>query len=138
MEDSLAARIVLNHLDLLEKHRYAEIAKALGVSVETVGAGGQGDLAARAQAGPRLRRPGAAYIVPDVFIHKMGDDYVVSLNESAVPRLRLSGYYQRVLNDGAVAETPRSICRSGCARRDGWSSRSTSASRRSSRSPTRS
>ena len=24
MEESLAARIVLNHLDLLEKHRYAE------------------------------------------------------------------------------------------------------------------
>ena len=33
----------------------------------------------------------------------MGDDYVVSLNESAVPRLRLAGYYQRVMNDSAVA-----------------------------------
>ena len=29
-----------------------------------------------------------AYIVPDVFIHKMGEDYVVLLNEGAVPRLR--------------------------------------------------
>ena len=48
----------------------------------------------------------AAYIVPDVVIHKMGDEYVVALNEEAVPRLRLSGYYQRVLQDGdASAET---------------------------------
>src|ERR1700674_1585530 len=32
MEESLAARIISNHLDLLEKHRYAEIAKALSVA----------------------------------------------------------------------------------------------------------
>src|SRR6266404_4110339 len=51
MEESLAARIVSNHLDLLEKHRYTEIAK--------------------------------------------------------VPRLRLAGYYQRVLNDVDVAPETR-------------------------------
>src|SRR5439155_7812923 len=33
-------------------------------------------------------------------------DYVITLNEDAVPRLRLSGYYQRVLRDGdATTET---------------------------------
>src|SRR5882672_5308174 len=37
MEESLAARIVLNHLGLLEKHRYNEIAKFLGVSLDMVG-----------------------------------------------------------------------------------------------------
>ena len=37
MEESLAARVVLNHLDLLEKHRYNEIAKALGVPLDMVG-----------------------------------------------------------------------------------------------------
>jgi RNA polymerase sigma-54 factor len=37
MEESLAARVVLNHLDLLERHRYAELAKALGVPLEVVG-----------------------------------------------------------------------------------------------------
>ncbi|MGO9800197.1 MAG: RNA polymerase sigma-54 factor, partial [Candidatus Binatus sp.] len=37
MEESLAAKIVTSHLDLLEKHRYAEIAKVLSVPVETVG-----------------------------------------------------------------------------------------------------
>ena len=37
---------------------------------------------------------------------KIGDDYVVTLNESAVPRLRLASYYQRVMNDGqSRAET---------------------------------
>src|SRR5579885_3545309 len=34
MEESLAAQIVRSHLNLLEKRRYAEIAKATGVSVQ--------------------------------------------------------------------------------------------------------
>ena len=100
MEDSLAARIVKNHLGLLERHRYAELAKVLGVSQ---------DLALQAVKVVALLEPKpgrdygeqeAAYIVPDVFIHKLGDEYMVSLNEDAAPRLRLSGYYQRVLRDG--------------------------------------
>src|SRR5207302_7396884 len=50
--------------------------------------------------------PETTYIIPDVFIHKLDDDYVITLNEDAVPRLRLSGYYQRVLRDGdATTET---------------------------------
>src|SRR5260370_16255510 len=42
------------------------------------------------------------YIVPDVFIQKIGNDFIVTLNEGAVPRLRLANYYHRVLNPGAV------------------------------------
>ena len=56
MEESLAARVVGNHLDLLEKHRYNEIAKLLGVSVEAVNQAQKYYLAAGTQAGPRLWR----------------------------------------------------------------------------------
>ena len=44
-----------------------------------------------------------AYVVPDVFIHEDGHDYMVTAQRSAVPRLRLAGYYQRVMNDGQTA-----------------------------------
>jgi RNA polymerase sigma-54 factor len=33
------------------------------------------------------------YISPDIFVHKVGDDYVVMLNEEGLPNLRLSPYY---------------------------------------------
>jgi RNA polymerase sigma-54 factor len=45
--------------------------------------------------------------VPDVFIQKVGNDFLVMLNEEAVPRLRLASYYQRVLSDGAVTNETR-------------------------------
>jgi RNA polymerase sigma-54 factor len=103
MEESLAARVVLNHLDLLEKHRYAEIGKLMGVSLEMVGEAAKIISLLEPKPGRDYGGPEPAYIVPDVYIQKVGDDFMVTLNESAVPRLRLANYYQRVLNDGAVA-----------------------------------
>lgn len=42
MEESLGARIVRQHLDLLEKHRYGEIAKALGVDIKMIAEAARG------------------------------------------------------------------------------------------------
>ena len=106
MEDSLATQIIRTHLGLLEKHRYAEIARATGVSVQTVSQAAKVISLLEPKPAREYGGQEAAYIVPDVIIHKMGDEYVVALNEEAVPRLRLSGYYQRVLHDvDATAET---------------------------------
>ncbi len=106
MEESLAARIVLNHLGLLEKHRYNEIAKALGISLETVNEAAKVIALLEPKPGRDYGGQEPAYIVPDVYIQKIGAEFMVTLNESAVPRLRLANYYQRVLNDGAAtAET---------------------------------
>jgi RNA polymerase sigma-54 factor len=103
MEESLAARVVLNHLDLLEKHRYNEIAKELGVALDMVREAAKTIAMLEPKPGRDYGGAEPTYIVPDVYIQKVGDDFVVTLNESAVPRLRLASYYQRVLNDGAVA-----------------------------------
>ncbi len=103
MEESLAARIVQNHLDLLEKHRYPEIAKALGVEIKMVGEAAKAIGLLEPKPGRDYGGAEPAYIVPDVYVHKLGDDFVVTLNESAVPRLRLANYYPRLLKDGALA-----------------------------------
>jgi RNA polymerase sigma-54 factor len=106
MEESLAAQVVKHHLVLLEKHRYAEIAKALGVPLELVSQAEKVIAVLEPKPGRDYGEQEATYIIPDVFIHKLDDEYIVSLNEDAVPRLRLSSYYQRVLRDGeASAET---------------------------------
>jgi RNA polymerase sigma-54 factor len=107
MEESLAARIVNNHLDLLEKHRYAEIAKVLSVPVDTVGQAAKIISLLEPKPGRDYGGEEPTYVVPDVYIHKVGEDYVVTLNRDAVPRLRLAGYYQRVLNDVDVAPETR-------------------------------
>lgn len=39
----------------------------------------------------------ARYITPDVYVVKLGEEYVVVLNEDGLPRLRVSKYYQDAL-----------------------------------------
>ncbi|MGH7907241.1 MAG: RNA polymerase factor sigma-54 [Candidatus Binataceae bacterium] len=107
MEESLAARIVGNHLEMLEKHRYPEIAKALGVKMEMVGQAIRTISLLEPKPGRDYGGQEPIYVVPDVFIHKIGNDFQVTLNEDAVPRLRLASYYQRVLNDGAITDDAR-------------------------------
>jgi RNA polymerase sigma-54 factor len=106
MEESLAARVVRDHLELLEKHRYGEIARQLGVSVETVGQTAQVISLLEPKPGRDYGGQEPTYVVPDVYITKVGDEYVVTLNREAVPQLRLASYYHRVLSDSnSSAET---------------------------------
>jgi RNA polymerase sigma-54 factor len=107
MDGSLAARIVRDHLELLEKHRYGEIARHLGVPLDTVGAAVKVVSLLEPKPGRDYGGAEPTYVVPDVYIQKVGADYAVTLNRDAVPRLRLAGYYQRVLNDANAASETR-------------------------------
>jgi RNA polymerase sigma-54 factor len=107
MEESLPAQIVHDHLDLLEKHRYGELGRTLGVSVEMIGQAAKVISLLEPKPGRDYGGEEPIYIVPDVYISKVGDDYMVTLNREAVPRLRLAGYYDRVLRDPEIAPETR-------------------------------
>jgi RNA polymerase sigma-54 factor len=41
------------------------------------------------------------YVVPDIFIKQVGDEFVVQLNDDGVPRkLRVSKLYQKLMQQG--------------------------------------
>jgi RNA polymerase sigma-54 factor len=41
------------------------------------------------------------YVSPDVYVYKVGDDYIVSLNEDGLPRLKISNFYRNMLKEGS-------------------------------------
>jgi RNA polymerase sigma-54 factor len=47
----------------------------------------------------------AQYIVPDVFVRKMGDELVVFLNEDGLPKLKIGSYYKSLLDGHLTGET---------------------------------
>ena len=50
----------------------------------------------------------ARYIYPDLVVERVGDDYVISLNDRNVPRLRINRAYQKALlsrSDGDNGKT---------------------------------
>ena len=38
-------------------------------------------------------------MVPDVYVQKVGNDYVITLNEEGIPRLKISPYYSNLMKD---------------------------------------
>lgn len=107
--DELAEPIVREHLGLLEARRFDKIAKELAVPMPEVAA-------AAAYIGSLEPKPGrdydsgdVRYIVPDVYVHKIGDELQISLNDDGLPRLRVSNYYRHVLADEGSGEAKRYI-----------------------------
>jgi len=51
--------------------------------------------------GSRYNRPDSHYVIPDVYVVKIEDQYVAVLNEEGLPQLRISPVYRRLLDKSA-------------------------------------
>lgn len=92
--------LIQNHIRDLEKKNYEAIAKAQNMDVRAVV-----DLCKIVYS--MEPKPGRAFVVsdthyvtPDVYVYKVGDDFVVSLNEDGLPRLKISNFYRNMLKGG--------------------------------------
>jgi RNA polymerase sigma-54 factor len=106
---SLADRIVRDHLLLLEGKRFDKIAKELGVQVDEVVAAANTIATLEPKPGRNYGEGDVRYITPDVFVAKVGDEFVVTLNDEGLPRLRVSSYYRQVLGGADGGDAKRYI-----------------------------
>lgn len=99
LEDSLPATIVRDHLNSLQSRNYGAIAKACGRPIKDILAAI--DVITRLDPYPcrALSDEEIHYIIPDVYIHKLGDEYVIVLNDEGLPRLQISSAYQEMLEN---------------------------------------
>ncbi len=90
-------RLIDRHLENLEARKQGPIVRDLRVD-ETEVRRLLGLLRTlEPRPGRRYGGESAAYITPDVHVHKVGDDYKVSVNDDGLPRLRVSDFYRRAL-----------------------------------------
>ncbi len=95
--DPVSVEIVEKHFDDLERRRYPDIARALKLSLDRVMESIEEIQSLEPKPGRRFSTSDQRYIAPDVSIHKLGDDYVVVLNEEGIPRLRVNALYRSLL-----------------------------------------
>lgn len=110
-QDTLEYRIVHDFMEALGKRRIPEIAKGTGVEVDEV----QDALENIARLEPR---PGRAflpdndqYVLPEVFVTRSGDDFVVSTNNEHIPHLRISNTYKDLMSQGENSSEVRNYIR---------------------------
>jgi RNA polymerase sigma-54 factor len=107
MDDSLAWKIVQHCLSQLDERYFQKIAKSFGASINEVIAAVGLIRTLDPKPGSRFNLPRVEYIVPDVVVVKVDDEYQVLLNEDGMPSLRINSLYQNVLrkNDGMQSDT---------------------------------
>ncbi len=93
LENPLVRAIIEQHLPNLGNHNYQAIARDLKVSLEDVARAMEIISKLDPKPGSRFDADDPTYINPDVYVHKVGDDYVVTLNEDGLPKLRVNSFY---------------------------------------------
>ncbi|HEX9704704.1 MAG TPA: RNA polymerase factor sigma-54 [Gemmatimonadales bacterium] len=97
--DSLVYRLVKEAFEDLIAHRWSELGKRFGIEAAEVQRAA--DELAKLDPKPGLQHSAASdtYIIPDLVVDKVDDRYIVFLNDSGVPRLRISRTYQELARD---------------------------------------
>ncbi|MES2357216.1 MAG: RNA polymerase factor sigma-54 [Gemmatimonadota bacterium] len=99
LQQSVPYRLVRDCFDELINHRWSEISKRFGISATDVQAAA--DEIAKLDPKPGLRYSARSdnYIIPDLVVDKIDEQYHVFLNDANLPRLKLSKAYQDIARD---------------------------------------
>ncbi|HEU4830372.1 MAG TPA: RNA polymerase factor sigma-54, partial [Gemmatimonadales bacterium] len=96
---SLTYRLVDDAFPDLIAHRWNDLAKRFGVDPAAVQAAADGLARFDPKPGLKYSDRGDGYIIPDLIVEKIDGRYHVFLNDTGVPRLRLSRVYQEIARD---------------------------------------
>jgi len=111
LEESLAYRIIQDHLLFLEGHKFKEIASRTESTFEEV-------LRAVDYIKHLIPKPGlkynnqkVRYVQPEVTISKVDDEFVILLNDEGMPQLRLNASYKELLKSNGVSGETKTFLR---------------------------
>ena len=90
--------IIRKHLEDIANNRLAAVAKDTGMTVLEVQEAADVIRTLEPKPGRQFASEmETKYVIPDVIVEKVDDEYVVMINESSTPRLTVSSYYRSLL-----------------------------------------
>ena len=97
LPDPVSVEIIETYFDDLSRRRYQDIARAMKLAVDRIMESVEEIMGLEPKPGRRFGGNDSRYIVPDVFVYKLGNDYTIVLNEDGIPRLRVNSLYRSLL-----------------------------------------
>jgi RNA polymerase sigma-54 factor len=101
LEGTPTEKIVTEHLRLLQNHQVPEIARRLAMTIDDLKEHIEIIRNLDPKPGSRYNPQQSQYVIPDVYVVKVEDQYVAMLNEEGLPQLRISPTYRRLLDKNA-------------------------------------
>jgi len=98
VDNPLVETIVRDYWDMFMQRHFVQISKAIGVDMKTLEGVVEIIKHLDPKPGRKYSNERAIYVEPDVYIQKVGDEYIIVLNEDGMPKLRINGSYRNMLN----------------------------------------
>jgi RNA polymerase sigma-54 factor len=109
--DSVAARIIREHFELLKRRRIPDLSRKLGADPEDVQSAIEEIGRLDPAPGRRFAEDSNRVVVPDVTVERDGDDWKIILNSDYIPRLRISSAYRDLIAKGSLSKQDRDYLR---------------------------
>lgn len=109
--ESLPARIVRDHFELLTRRRIPELARKLGAPADDIQAAIEEIGRLDPAPGRRFAEDNNRVVVPDVTVEKEGGEWKIHLNNDYIPRLRISNKYREMIAKGVLTKSERDYFR---------------------------
>jgi len=110
-EDEEVEQIIEKHLPEMETKNYAAISKKMNLPLHRVVELCKVIHSMEPKPGRSFHIGDAQYFVPDVYVVKVGPEYMVVLNEDGLPRLKVSTEYKEQLDTGMLKEDTKTFVR---------------------------
>jgi RNA polymerase sigma-54 factor len=101
LEDPLVREIVAEHLPQRERRAYPQIARDTGEDLEEVYEATKVIMGLEPRPARAFSSDAPQYVTPDVYVNKHGEEYLVTLNDDGLPKLRISNLYRSALAGGS-------------------------------------
>ena len=98
MTEDAVGIILRDHINDLENRRYQVIARCLQIPLDDVFSAAKFISSLDPRPGSQFGQEDVHYIIPDIFVYKISDEYIVVLNDEGLPNLRITSLSRTALS----------------------------------------
>ena len=97
INDQVLESIIRENLSMIASKKYKDICKKYKIDMETVGGYCAAIRSLEPKPGRIFESANQKYVAPDVIAENIDGKFVVRLNETSIPKITISGFYQKLL-----------------------------------------
>jgi RNA polymerase sigma-54 factor len=108
---SLEAAIVRDFIGELGHKNYSLIAGKLSVNVNDIQKAAEMISTLEPRPGQIFDQEEPVYVIPDILVEKIGDEFVITMNNEKTPRLRISNLYKTLMKEKGLESATKEYIR---------------------------
>jgi RNA polymerase sigma-54 factor len=98
IDNPMVEEIVRDHWEEFMQRRFVQLSKTLSIDMKSLESIVEIIKHLDPKPGRKYSNERAIYVEPDVYVQKVGDEYIIVLNEDGMPKLRINASYRSMLH----------------------------------------